>query len=454
MPYYGYEPEQTKAQIRSTRGETIDLALPVTCLVGELRTFLIKEYGYDPNTRLLYNGLVTDDNSYVCDYPFGSLIIALPADTQPQHQLPSPRHPTAAHQPPQKQHALPEPTHPATHHFSTASTSADAIRKNKTVEVMPTHTNAAARKMSPTDTPLEIAKAKRDSTVVKDRFKNSARSVLSTSSERARSHSRPTRADGFSAPTRTFPHPSTPTPPPVLAPARNGPSPAPGSGRAVSGTSARSSPWPQGSQDATEALSSAASSQAANLSPSPHSAQSSAAAEGLSCEDSNGDDSQRRRVRLMVECNIPSLNQVVSVPINSEFTVSDLIRAVEAAVPTLTPEAQVVYRGKLLPKSLQAKLFDSGIRSDARVFIAAGEYSNTEKITLLEIEADTAVIESAMKSPLTDPQRKGYYEELMRILFRTDGLQSLEGKWRQRRKDVVKHITSLQDKLGVDVKVS
>lgn len=156
----------------------------------------------------------------------------------------------------------------------------------------------------------------------------------------------------------------------------------------------------------------------------------------------------------MVECNIPSLNQVVSVPINSEFTVLDLIRAVEAAVPTLTPEAQVVYRGKLLPKSLQAKLFDSGIRSDARVFIAAGEYSNTEKITLLEIEADTAVIESAMKSPLTDPQRKGYYEELMRILFRTDGLQSLEGKWRQRRKDVVNHITSLQDKLGVDIKVS
>ncbi|KAG5479550.1 hypothetical protein CUR178_03311 [Leishmania enriettii] len=453
MAYYGYQPEQTKAQIRSTRGETIDLALPITCQVGELRTFLIEEYGYDPDTRLLYNGFIADDKSFVCDYPFGSLMIATPADTQPQRQSLLPRQTAGTHQPPQKQQQQPpappppEPPHPTADLPQYVSTSTDAAHKNKAADPMPTYANTAKRKMSPAEATLATLKAKGDNTVMKRRPKYSARQIRSTSTESAGSQSWTTKGDGASATASLHPAPS-PTPPAATS---NSTSPAPGSARALSGGGQHNSSWPQGSKDAHMAPCSAAPSQAAN---SPSSARASTPAEVPIGERSNSEDCQRQRVRLTVECHIPSLQQVVPVPMNSESSVSDLIQALAAAVPALTPEVQVVYRGKLLPKSPQAKLFDSGIRSDARVFIAAGDYSNAEKITLLEIEEDTAVIERAMSSQLSDLQRKGYYEELMRILFRTDGLQSLEGEWRQRRKDAVKHITSLQDALGVDVKVS
>ncbi|KAG5479020.1 hypothetical protein LSCM1_02862 [Leishmania martiniquensis] len=451
MTYYGYQPEQTKAQIRSTRGETIDLALPVTCLVGELRKFLIEEYGYDPNTRLLYNGFIADDKSYVCDYPFGSLMIAIPADTQPQRQSLPPRQAAVAHQPPQKQqHQQPppsEPPYPTADRSPAVSTSTDAVRKNKAADVMSTNTNAAKGKVSPTEPSVETLKRKGHSTFVKQRPKYSARQVRSRSTESTGSHSCTTKAESTSATASLHPVPSPPPP----AATSNDTSPAPGSARALSGAGQHSSSWPEGPRDVPAAPSSAAPSQAAN---SPSSARTSTAAEAPTGEGSNSDDNQRQRVRLTVECHIPSLRQVVPVLINGDSSVSDLIMAITATVPALTPEAQVVYRGKVLPKAPHSKLFDSGIRSDARVFIAAGDYSNAEKITLLEIEEDTAVIERAMSSTLTDLQRKGYYEELMRILFRTDGLQSLEGEWRQRRKDAVKHITSLQDALGVDVKVS
>ncbi|GET88484.1 hypothetical protein, conserved [Leishmania tarentolae] len=456
MEYYGYQPEQTKAQIRSTRGETIDLALPITCLVGELRSFLIEEYGYDPNTRLLYNGLVSDDNSYVCDYPFGSLMIATPADVhQPRQSLPL-RQSAAAHVPSQQQQQepTPEPPRPTAHLSPTASTSADVVRK-KPAAPMSANTNAASRKMSQEEAPLEPAKPKRNSTTLKHRRKNSGAQLRSISNDSTGSQSRPMKGDGVSDAAHSLPAPSPPQPPPQLAATNNGASPAPGSGRAPPGKGQRHSPWPQGSQNASAAPSSTATSQAADLPPSPCSAETNVpTAEVLSGEGGNEDDNQRRRVQLTVECHIPSLSQVVPVHLNGDSSVSDLIQAVVSAVPGLKSDVQVVHRGKALPVSPKAKLFDLGIRSDARVFIAEGEYNDTEKITLLEIEEEIVRIQQMMESPLTDLQRKGYYEELMRILFRADALQSLEGVWRQRRKDAVKHITSLQDALGVDVKES
>ncbi|KAG5504899.1 hypothetical protein JKF63_04345 [Porcisia hertigi] len=457
MAYYGSQPEQTKAQIRSTRGETIDLALPPTCLVGELRTFLIDEYNYDPNTRLLYNGLVADDTSYVCDYPFGSLMIATPADTQNQRQRQQPQqqqqqqqhqpqqqeqhhrqHHRQQHQPqhqqeqhhrqqqqqeqhqrqlPQQQQTLPEPGRMNGRPSPTVSTNADTVRKNKAAEPAETQTNAAAREISSAEAPQEVVKAKGMNTAPRHCRRSSSPHLRSMSTESSGSQAAATNNGGL---------------------------PAPGSGRAPSSTGQRCSPGPQSSQDAP-----APPTQTPRPPPSPQSA----AGEVPNSQCDNDVGRQRQQVQLTVECHIPSLNQVVPVVVSGESSVSDVVLALAAAVPALAPDAQVVYHGRTLPNSVHAKLFDYGIRSDTRVFIAAGEYRNTEKITLLEIEDDTSIIERATKSPMTDLQRKGYYEELMRILFRTDGLQSLEGEWRQRRKDAVRHITALQDALGVEGKV-
>jgi hypothetical protein len=497
MAYYGYQPEQTKAQIRSTRGETIDLALPVSCLVGELRNFLIDEYNYDPNTRLLYNGHVADDNSYVCDYPFGSLMIATPADMQMHRQPLPPRQSQQQQQHQQYQQRLQEPvrTSPST----SPRPNSGNLRKAKQAEPM---TNAAAngnnnagRRTNPADgnSPDANKKSKNTGRVIKHPPKRSPRKPpRSTSAESNGSYG----GNGEPAP----PAPVDASPPPAMARERTSPSNNNnnhnnmGSGRAQanrmnSGRSPNSTGTPMAQQDAGEAaITTTASASPAAAAPSQQQQQqqfspppppppppppqpsqpamtpevtTAASPAGTNttnkqsaAEAEEEEHNHRLRLRFTVECHIPSLNRLVHVPMNGESSVADLVLAVVAQVPELGGQAKVVFRGKVLPQTQQAKLFDFGMRADTRVFIASGEYSNPETITLLEIEKDTAEIEEAMRTNLSDLQRKGYYEELMRILFRTDGLQSLEGEWRQRRRDAVKRITALQDALGVEVKTS
>ncbi|KPA85597.1 hypothetical protein ABB37_00008 [Leptomonas pyrrhocoris] len=472
MAYYGYQPEQTKAQIRSTRGETIDLALPLSCPVGELRNFLIDEYNYDPNTRLLYNGLIADDNSYVCDYPFGSLMIATPADMQ-SHRQPLP--PRQQHQQPQLYQQRPQ--EPArTSPRTSAPPNSGTSRKTKPAEMNNTNANnAEPRRMSQTDgSPDSNKKNKTASTVKKHPPKRSPRKMRSTSAESDGSDGAAPQSRAANAPTPPVPVDASPPPTAAAAAVREGVSPSNNSVGSARGQANRvnSARTPNTATDAVDASSSPSSTAAAPpqrfspppppsppqpqpssapaaAPPSPSAAQPSSPAVDVqnAAEDEHN---HRLRVRFTVECHIPSLKRVVQVQMNGESSVVDLVLAVVAEVPEIGGEAQVVFRGKILPQNPQAKLFDLGMRADTRVFVAAGEYSNPETITLLEIEKDTSEIDKATKTNLTDLQRKGFYEELMRILFRTDGLQSLEGEWRQRRKDAVKRITELQDKLGVE----
>lgn len=473
MAYYGYQPEQTKAQIRSTRGETIDLALPVSCLVGELRAFLIEEYNYDPNTRLLYNGLIADDNSYVCDYPFGSLMIATPADMQPHRQPLPPRQQQLqqVHQQQQllqqlQQQRLQEParTSPRT----SSRPASGGSRKNRQGEQVPANNNNnnnnnAARRANPADGSQSSGKkSKSRGPIVKNLPKRSPPKTNSTSTESNSSDNAapqpPAPVDASQPPPvatrdRTSPNNHNNTGSACGQPNRVNSARNLGSARTAVATQDASEP-PASSPPATTAV------PAQSFTPPPPTTQAQApataappvSAEAAANDDDNEEVSHRLRVRFTVECHIPSLQRLVPVQMNGESSVVDLMHAVLAEAPEIGVDAQVVFRGKVLPQNAQTKLFDLGIRTDTRVFIAAGEYSNPETITLLEVEEDTAEIDKAMKTNLTDLQRKGYYEELMRILFRTDGLQSLEGEWRQRRKDAVKRITALQDALGVEGK--
>ncbi|KPI87579.1 hypothetical protein ABL78_3330 [Leptomonas seymouri] len=470
MAYCGYQPEQTKAQIRSTRGETIDLALPVSCLVGELRHFLIDEYNYDPNTRLLYNGLIADDKSYVCDYPFGSLMIATPADMQPRRQPLPPRQQPQQQQQPRLQEQARTSPHPS------PPLNSGSWRKSKPAELSSTTTTSAGppRTNQNGSSPDPSKKSKPPCTVAKQPPKRSPRKTTTTTAV-------PNASDGALQQART----DDSSPPATAARERTSPknNNTTSSGRgqtnpmnsvctptAVQGTvhasslpstaAAPSQPFPppppppppqQQQQPSSAPAAAAAESPAPSAVPATSEARSNSA---VADAPKGGEEelNHRLRMRFIVECHIPSIKKVVRVQMNGESSVVDLVLAVVAEVPEIGGEAHVIFRGKVLPQNPQAKLFDLGMRADTRVFIAAGDYSNPETITLLEIEEDTEEIDEAMKSNLTDLQRKGYYEELMRILFRTDGLQTLEGEWRQRRKDAVRHITELQDRLGVDAK--
>ncbi|KAF8280653.1 hypothetical protein TcBrA4_0092400 [Trypanosoma cruzi] len=163
---------------------------------------------------------------------------------------------------------------------------------------------------------------------------------------------------------------------------------------------------------------------------------------------------------------VPALKKSINLELPGDATLGDLLLEVVSQEPRLAG-SKVVFRGKLLSGS-DAKLNAYGIYADAlpsslsltnpdasgvyTLFFASGEYSEPQKVMLLEIEADTACIESIIKDGgLTIQQRRGYYEELMRILFRTDNLQELEGEWRSRRNDAVMRATRIQDVLNVDV---
>ncbi|CCW66280.1 unnamed protein product, partial [Phytomonas sp. Hart1] len=164
---------------------------------------------------------------------------------------------------------------------------------------------------------------------------------------------------------------------------------------------------------------------------------------------SEGRPTPRYPVRLMIHCSIPAQRRGVNVELSSDAAVGDLMLSIVAEVPEAAT-GKLVFRGKVLPQSPESSLFNIGIRGDCTVFLASGEYSNVDLIVFEEIEMEVNKIEKDVGSATTNLQKKWYYEELMRILFRVDGLQDLEGQWKQKRKDMVKRITDLQDKLNAD----
>ncbi|KEG07853.1 hypothetical protein DQ04_08641010 [Trypanosoma grayi] len=168
--------------------------------------------------------------------------------------------------------------------------------------------------------------------------------------------------------------------------------------------------------------------------------------------------------QISLKCVVPALKKNIPLMLAEDATLDDLLVAVVAQDPRLAG-SKVIFRGKLLKES-HVKLSVAGIRPGAppssvistnpnmagvyTLFFASGEFSDPEKVMLLEIEADVACVETEVeRGELTLQQRRGYYEELMRILFRTDDLQELEGEWRARRKEVVLKVTSMQDRLRV-----
>ncbi|CAD2218328.1 BAG domain containing protein, putative [Angomonas deanei] len=154
-----------------------------------------------------------------------------------------------------------------------------------------------------------------------------------------------------------------------------------------------------------------------------------------------------QEVVFTVTCVVPSLEKEIKLELTADVSVADLLLTILSVCPQLGSSATVVYKGKTLSATTDNKLFNCGMRSDCTVYVAAGTYGNPEIIVLLEIEAAVNRIEAAKNGPLTDVERKGYYEELMRLLLQTDGLQTLEGVWKQKRRDTVKRITALQDQI-------
>eukprot|EP00796_Vickermania_ingenoplastis_P010240 gene10240-7179_t len=147
--------------------------------------------------------------------------------------------------------------------------------------------------------------------------------------------------------------------------------------------------------------------------------------------------------KFSVTCCIPDLRLSCAVEVNSDSSTVDLVNQLKSEVPQLGPSIQVLRNGKRLPLSPSAKLFDQGIRDACIVYIASGNFSNPETVILHEVEEGVKTIEDKMNRDPTPTEKRGFYELLMRMLFSLDGLQTLEGDWRARRKNAVRKFISI-----------
>lgn len=149
---------------------------------------------------------------------------------------------------------------------------------------------------------------------------------------------------------------------------------------------------------------------------------------------------------LCITCRIPELGITHTVNMGIDSTVMGLVEKLRKSVEGIDSTINVMWNGRLLPLS-DTKLFTLGIRGPCTVYIASGEFSNPETVTILEVEESLSKMQEKQKESLTDLEKNSYYEELMRLLLSLDGLHTLDGEWRQRKKSDVHQITLLQDLL-------
>ncbi|CCW61937.1 unnamed protein product [Phytomonas sp. EM1] len=442
--------DEVTIRVRSWRGETIDLSVPKTCTVGELLDFLTNEYRYSDKTCLMYNNVPVNVNDYVSDYPYDSLMIAEPKhNSVPQTQgyrtqqaqsfVPSNGHDHSKvhgrgqyHQqsPPQRVEPQPLPAKQPEEKLEKVPNQAKSP-----FHVAPTH----SRRQVNTYPKLNTSDCDRKQTPPTSRA--NSRALFSPDGESSRA------PVGLSS----------------LAPKSSISKKA--SGEPESGVAQYPTKLPRKNENFSERASSAHGSTHAKAfvcSTAKDSPGSLCGAEITSASGvdnsgvlgpSEGRPTPRQPARLMIHCCVPAQRRTVNVELSSDASMADLMLSIVAEVPEAVT-GKLVFRGKVLPQTPESSLFNVGIRGECMVFVASGEYSNLDLIFLEEIEMDVDRIEKDIENSTTDLQKKGYYEELMRILFRVDGLQNLEEQWKQKRKDMVKRITYLQDKLNVDSKGS
>ncbi|EKF25996.1 hypothetical protein MOQ_010331 [Trypanosoma cruzi marinkellei] len=462
--------QMIRVQIRSLRGETMDVEVPRECTVGQLREFLIGYYGYPPATSLVYGNYVVGDERLVEEFPFGSLFLVTPLDGA-QRGYPAQ----------QQQIETPQPRG---ERFYNKQRQPQQRSQNQG------HGNLQQPKREPFNPLFPVGDKKQQQQQKEDDRsgfdsrepkKESAASV--SKAFHSRTHSNSMASSGTRSPPvgndnkqpgcpgenlRSFSCQSSSSspPPPQRSPHDTVPSGTTSPSKFVRNNLPPTAPV-ESSGDGKDSLDR----MPRNKAPGTPSTDASRTPRDTNIEATRGvsedaGDTASVAPRISVKCMVPALKKSINLELPGDATLGDLLLEVVSQEPRLAG-SKVVFRGKLLSGS-DAKLNAYGIHADAppsslsltnpdasgvyTLFFASGEYSDPQKVMLVEIEADTACIESIIKGgELTIQQRRGYYEELMRILFRTDNLQELEGEWRSRRKDAVMRVTRIQDLLNVDV---
>ncbi|ESL08166.1 hypothetical protein TRSC58_04135 [Trypanosoma rangeli SC58] len=495
-----------RVQIQSVRGEIMDVEVPRDCTVGQLREYLIGYYGYPLETSFVYNRHAVGDERLVQEFPFGSLVLVSPQDGSQWCYL-AQREPPMNHYAPQWQQqqqyrAQQQPYNQKQQQPHSEQRPGSRTRRQ---QYQPNHQETQQRqqqqnyghqmpqqtRQEPYNSTFSMGaqhqqsqkkqqqhqqqKEREDQYSLDSRDSKSEALDAFSGSLPSRTHSssmhsggmRTPRANndkkqpvGFGRPAKSDVHLSTVRRSPSLSKHDEKETPFNLTRNPSRSSAPAESTCETGSQDKTPRLNT----QDTALRRASSTSRDTNAEATRALSDDTG-DAAPGVPQISLKCTAPALKKNIHLELPCDSTLGDLLLEVLSQEPRLAG-AKVVFRGKLLSGS-DVKLNSYGIRGGAppaslisinpdasglyTLYFASDEYSEPQKVMLLEIEADTASIEAAIKGGgLSMQRRKGYYEELMRILFRTDNLQDLEGEWRSRRKDAVVRVTQLQDMLGVE----
>ncbi|RNF14462.1 uncharacterized protein Tco025E_05832 [Trypanosoma conorhini] len=440
----------------------MDVEVPINCTVGQLREYLIGYYGYMPATSLVYNGHVVGDDRLVQEFPFGSLVLVSPQDGA-QWCFPAQQRPQSQHN--QRQYRA-QRQHQQHQHQQHQQLQRPGSRVRQQQQYHPRQQETQQKQQREREDQLGLDLREPTSEAV-DALSGSmhsrgySNSMHSGGMRTPRNNNDKKQPGRFGEPEKSDPHQSTP---PQRSPYRNildekknysnSMGNHPRSTAPVQSTNENSSP-PKSPLLHPQVTAST------HASPSHRDSN----AEATKASSDAASDAAPIAPRISLKCMAPALNKSIRLELPSDATLGDLLLEVLSQEPRLAG-AKVVFRGKVLSGS-DARLNSYGIKGGAppaslisinpdasglyTLYFASDVYSEPQKAMLLEIEGDIASIEATVKGgDLPMQRRKGYYEELMRILFRTDNLQDLEGEWRSRRKDAVVRVTELQDMLNVE----
>ena len=152
---------------------------------------------------------------------------------------------------------------------------------------------------------------------------------------------------------------------------------------------------------------------------------------------------------LVLTIVIPLSEKSFEVQLAPEATLDDLLTAAVAEDPT-TAGCRVICKGKVLD-GREKSLHSSGVRSGNVIYLATGIFTDLQLFKLFQARREFEDIKRLVQeggASLSEQVRKGYYEQLMKVLLITDELMELEGDWRVKRKELVKEITAFQDSMN------
>ena len=118
--------------LRTPRGESIDLTLREDVNIADLKKVLISEFGYVRSVQIMYGTRIVKNDSYVDEYPMGSLIVVgHRVAEQPQRRepdIPIARHQTQGYS---TDRYAPHSTTAAPHHHAAPASSPYSLRNQQ-----------------------------------------------------------------------------------------------------------------------------------------------------------------------------------------------------------------------------------------------------------------------------------------------------------------------------------